>query len=559
MFPFVRDLIERLRFANHVFEQLTVFVEQTDQRLVVDRRHLVHHFGNLPHAAIHDRTFVGNGLMFGLLFGFAFQLPVMRLRTPDHQITAQHAESSHGEHPAPHQQNGNGKRDREGHQCRKEPSGNHGQHPGNPVHGTLPPPGPVGKRTTHRHHKGHVSSRKRQLQRRSHRDQQRGDRQVHRRPDQIERRFVLGIGDRDETARDETLNPLGRIFLVILIAVDRGADDRPRRRGRTETLYAYILARQIDLGVGNALGLFREPQRNDHDRSRKEQDQQVGDDRIVQSAHQHIRIPGRPDDVVSVDSGDKHPDEVHQVVAGESERQRKRARQHGDPQDIHLQHTENRHNQAPADQQPAEHHRYMPFHPAHPVGGNDLRPFQPFENGEIRNSRQSDPAPDGSVRLQFRLVTERKDQPRDVHHDRTANKSDYHRNQDSADNRHRIARIDHVGHRGQRTVGQRHQRIVRYFEDTDPYGGSQQPEHQRHGSRSRHSQRIENIQQDHVGEHHRQEQQHDLGECKHLRMENAAAGDFHHPVRSDGSDDDSDRSHRHDHITGCGLGTQGRI
>ena len=47
---------------------------------------------------------------------------------------------------------------------RNEPAANHGNHTRNAEYGALAAPGPVSQRRTHRHHKGHVSSRKRQLE-----------------------------------------------------------------------------------------------------------------------------------------------------------------------------------------------------------------------------------------------------------------------------------------------------------------------------------------------------------------------------------------------------------
>ena len=66
-----------------------------------------------------------------------------------------------------------------------EPATYYRHHTGNAVHSTLTSPGTVGKRRTHTHHKGNISSREWQLERRTQSDEQTGKHKVHRRTHEV--------------------------------------------------------------------------------------------------------------------------------------------------------------------------------------------------------------------------------------------------------------------------------------------------------------------------------------------------------------------------------------
>ena len=86
-----------------------------------------------------------------------------------------------------------------------KPAGNHGDHTGHAVHSRFTVPGTIRKRRPHRHHEGHVSGRKRKLEGRRGRDQNRGHDEVKRRADIVKREHILTLlyRLRFEAAREE--------------------------------------------------------------------------------------------------------------------------------------------------------------------------------------------------------------------------------------------------------------------------------------------------------------------------------------------------------------------
>ena len=222
----VSRLIKGFRFAHHLLEQFAVFVEQADQRLIVNRRHLAHRVRYLADAAVDDRSLVRERLHFGLLGSVLLQLAVMEHGALEQQVGAQHSQHDQRDRTAPNQSRRYDERDRKGDQSREKPTRDHRQHACNPIYGAFAAPSPVGQRAAHRDHECHIGRRERQLQRSSRRDQNRGHRQIDRRPDQVEWSLVLAVEHRHESAGDETLNAVGRVFLVVPIDIQRAANDR---------------------------------------------------------------------------------------------------------------------------------------------------------------------------------------------------------------------------------------------------------------------------------------------------------------------------------------------
>ena len=185
--------VQLLGFAHHLLEQLTVFVEQPYERLLIDFSHFEHRFRYFVHATLDHRLLRSVSLFLCHLLCLFLHFAAVQNRTLNEQVRAQASKQHHCDHTAPHQAQSYQEGDGKGDQRCKEPACYYGQYSGDPVHCALASPGTVGQRRTHRYHKGNVSRRKRQLQRRSHRDQDRGDRQIHRGTYQIKRRFVLGL------------------------------------------------------------------------------------------------------------------------------------------------------------------------------------------------------------------------------------------------------------------------------------------------------------------------------------------------------------------------------
>ena len=122
------------------------------------------------------------------------------------------------------------------------------------------------------------------------------------------------------------------------VDVERRADDRAREDRRTVLLGAFVaLRRERQLGFGDVHGLFRSPEREDHHRPCGKQNQEIGRDVFRECPHHHLRVTRMLGDREGVESGDGYADEIHQVVARESQCQGERTRQDRDAQDVDLE------------------------------------------------------------------------------------------------------------------------------------------------------------------------------------------------------------------------------
>ena len=109
--------------------------------------------------------------------------------------------------------------------------------------------------------------------------------------------------------------------------------------------------------------------------------------------------------LIGIEPGHEHTDKVHQVITRECQCQRQSTGQDGNLQDIHLQHAEDRHDDAPSHQQNAQQGQNMGIHPSHQRGIHQRRVFQALEDREIGNRGDGDTAPHSSYRLDLSLVT----------------------------------------------------------------------------------------------------------------------------------------------------------
>ena len=181
-------------------------------------------------------------------------------------------------------------------------------------------------------------------------------------------------------------------------------------------------------------------------------------------------------------------------------------------------------------------------------------PLQPLEQCEIDDRGERYAAPQRPVTAEKRMVAEREDRTRDVHHQRAQRKGEDHRQQDARQNGHRPRRIDIPADFDQRNLvvgGDDHRR--------NGQRRAQQAEDQRHGSRRGKAHRVVDVEQDDIGQHHREVEDHHVAEREPRRIEHAAARHLHHAGRRDGADDDSHRRDGHDHPHGGRFGTDGRI
>ena len=199
-----------------------------------------------------------------------------------------------------------------------------------------------------------------------------------------------------------------------------------------------------------------------------------------------------------VESGDGYADEIHQVVACESQCQGERPRQDRDAQDVDLEPLDEEQQHGAC--HPADEERQQQV----PVDHSDegivrKQRFESFEDCEIDDRRKRCAAPHRPEAAKDHCIAKREDRTRNIHDDRTAGEGDDYRQQNRRDDTHGARGVDEMP---ERTDAQRG--VVRDLVDRHGDGRAQQAEDQRDGGRGGQSPRVVEIQQDNVGEHHAQ-------------------------------------------------------
>ena len=328
------------------------------------------------------------------------------------------------------------------------------------------------------------------------------------------------------------------------VDVERGADDRARKERRAVLLFGPFVAlrRERQFGGRDVHRLFRGPQRCDHHAAGGQQDEEVGRDVLVEGAHEHRGVARAVGDRIGVEAGDGYADEVHQVVAGEGQRQGEGSREDRDPHDVEphpLEYPQDERRRGPEGE---ERQQDVLADILRDVGGDQSRTLETLEKGEVEDARERYAAPERAPAAECGVVAEREDEPRDVHEQRAGREGEDHGDQNGGDDDHGLARVDEL-----REVVQREGGVGRDAEQRGGHGGAQQPEYHRHGGRGRKSQRVVEVEQQHVAQHHAQEEHHDFGEGELPGIEDSAAGDLHHAARGERADQDAGGGDPEDH------------
>jgi len=253
-------------------------------------------------------------------------------------------------------------------------------------------------------------------------------------------------------------------------------------------------------------------------------------------------------------AGQRHADEVHQVVACEGKGQREGSRQDRDAHDVEPHALENVEEERRRGPEGEERHEDVVADVGRNGGRDQSRAFQPLEQREIEDSGQRDAAPDGSPAAEDGGVAEREDEARNVHEKRSGHEGQRHRQQDRRDDDHGFARVDEL-----REVLQGGPRVAGDAEQGGGDGGAQQTEDHRYGGRGGQSQRVVEVQQQHVAQHHAQKQHHNLLKGELSGVEDAAAGDLHHAARGERADQNAGGCDPEDHAARCDFRAEGRV
>lgn len=541
--------LEGTRLFAESFESIAVFFQQGFYHSPVDADHAPQTPGGRGAELMHRGILVHIQQADFLLFTTAQNGGLDEKCTADdyHDDDAPEATVGHGDS---HQE-----RSQAGSDGGDEPTAHHGEHAGDAVYSRVAPPCAVCQRGTHGHHEGDIGSGKRQLHGGGHGDEQG-------RNGEVDGAAYLVIQRTAFLLRRQRSEAFGNKFRHGFRGdggdesegVERVAHHHAGRGAGAETLLAGVGGRELQLGLRHLAGFLGEEEGCHHDETGTHQIDEVSGLRLVERAHlERGKVASGCQSLVGNSHGrlgcHEHADEVHQIVAGESESQRTGACQHGETQRVHAEEVlQYGGKDAPADEAAGKHHGHVGINVLHDILRHDGAVFQAFENGEVGDGGECHAAPQRADVAERALVVEAEQQAGKPHDRRAGGKGNGHGGKDTGDDAERIAAVDIVADvvvRGIVAAVERHTQ-----------GRSQQGKHQRNGGGGRKPQRVVDIQQNDVGNHHRQKQNHDLVECELLRQENATAGYLHHAAGERGPHQHAHGGHSHHGVVGSGAAAQ---
>ena len=312
-----------------------------------------------------------------------------------------------------------------------------------------------------------------------------------------------------------------------VVEADRGThDDAGGKRG-TELLLAAAGGRgEADRGADDAVGLLGEPEREHHHEAGGKQE--IGRRALVvaQALHREGRRIGALDrgpDLIGGERGERHADEVHEVVARESEGERERAGENDDREDVDAQRHDERLEEHGQDGEAAEQEfGRVGADPGDPLGLHDGRALGALDHEEVEDGRERDAAVDAAEELVVALVVEGEDQTQQILHEEARKEG----HDDGYENRH-----DH----GERLGGVEVEPQIRNGRAARPDlvagergGAAEEFEHDRDGRGGGKAEGVEGVEQEDVADHHGREDDDHFLEGEVLGHENACAGDLHH-------------------------------
>ena len=315
-----------------------------------------------------------------------------------------------------------------------------------------------------------------------------------------------------------------------------------------------MLRGEREFGLSHVLGLFREEERQHHDQSRGEQDQEVGADRGFEGSHHDGFAAGLAGDLPGVEAGQGHADEVHEVVSCEGQGQGEGTGEDRDADDVEPHPLEEPQHDGCHGPEGEEREQHVVGDVFRDRGGDESRALEPLEECEVEDPGEGDSAPYGTPAPEYGGVAEREDQARDVHVEETRDEGEGYGEEDGGDDDHGLPGVDEL-----REVLEREGGVGGDVEEGRGDGGAEQPEDHRDGGRGGEPEGVVEVEQQDVSEHHAEEEHHDLLKGELRRVEDAAAGDLHHAAGGERSDEDSGRGDPEDRAAGCDFRADGRV
>ena len=254
--------------------------------------------------------------------------------------------------------------------------------------------------------------------------------------------------------------------------------------GGAEHLVALVLTGQVHRGLDHVLRLLGSSHGNDHDDAGSHQIEW----RCFGTLHQRFHHKAVYTCAMGVghivlirrQTGQRHTDEVHKVVAGKGHGKTKGAHEHDKPEDVDVAQMENFHDDGGTNEGIKQEQVDVAVDIVAHVLTDIGTVAHAFHEDEVSQYGEGDTAEDGDGVAAVLFVVEREDDTADPHHYHAHNKGDGHTDEDGDDHAQGLVGVEQhavietgVAHDLQRGD---HKRTAKKFED------------QRHGRRGGHTQ-----------------------------------------------------------------------
>ena len=199
---------------------------------------------------------------------------------------------------------------------------------------------------------------------------------------------------------------------------------------------------------------------------------------------------------------------------------------------------EHLHHHRGTDEDAEEHEAYLPVEVFLHAVVHEAEVLQALEEHEVDDGRERCAAEDAGLPAQAFGDAETEEQAGQELHDGTEHEGDGDAEEDAQDDFERLRGVHVVAQSEREAVGG-------HLQQHEGERGTEELKHHRYGSGRRHPEGVEGIEQDDVGDHHGEIDEHHVVETEILRTENAVAGNVHHAVAQHAAEEHAHRGDDH--------------
>ena len=197
--------------------------------------------------------------------------------------------------------------------------------------------------------------------------------------------------------------------------------------------------------------------------------------------------------MVRRETGERHTDEVDEVVAGKSHRQAEGTHQDGELEDVDAAEVEELHHDGRHHEGDDEEHSDVVADIVAPLSRQVRTLAQALHEDEVGEGGEGDATEDGDGVAAVLLIIEGEYDTRDPHHDDAEEEGDGNGCEDTDDHLQCLVAIE------QHAVVEAW--VAPHLQGGEDEGTAEQLKHQGHGGGGRHTERVEHVQDDDVGHH----------------------------------------------------------